>query len=290
MTAVLSARSPYKCTFTEGLRFDRASFTRLSLDSSQFHRFQARDATFLSTLDLRNVRSPDARRRRSVSTLRRSSRHSPLEPGECSIDLANAHIHGDLWLNEASLKVGSPYGSEKEIGPYIYALILRGAEIRARHASSPGLRPTAAFQLRMRISRRSAYAWSHPYAQYGAALRAQNARIDGIVFCRARTDITKPGETTAFQATGCRDGALTFQNAKLGRLDLRGAHVTAGKLIDGNADKDWCPAALGTGWHCDRSFKLDRVGRDHCRTVKVQQAGLHFDWLGICTPPRFRAT
>lgn len=233
----------YKCTFTEGLRFDRASFTRLSLDSSQFHRFQARDATFLSTLDLRNVRSPDAPP--PPECLHAPTPHRdirPLEPGECSIDLANAHIHGDLWLNEASLKVGSPYGSEKEIGPYIYALILRGAEIRGAARLEPGFKADGGVSVAdAHIQGDLRMHGATLYAQYGAALRAQNARIDGIVFCRARTDITKPGETTAFQATGCRDGALTFQNAKLGRLDLRGAHVTAGKLIDGNADKDWVP-------------------------------------------------
>lgn len=219
------------CDFDEGLRLDRSRFKRLSLHGSRFHRLQARDAEFLSTLDLRDVRSPaqPPPGHAQIGPQRHVGRR-PLSAGECSIDLANTVVDGDIWLHRAVLKAGAAYGDEATIGPFVYALTLRSAEVRGAVRLEP------CFEARGGVTVADAHIHgdlrmhgARLIGDHGAALRAQNARVDGIVYCRADTSPGANGVQTSrpFTARGTCDGALIFQNAKLGRLDVRGAVVMA---------------------------------------------------------------
>lgn len=221
------------CIFTDQIRLDRGRYKRVSLRDCRFRRFQARDAEFESSLDLRGVSTPGA----AIPCSDRATgrRYRKTLPDECSIDLANALIDGDIWLGRAELKVGDACGEEGETGPKPYALILRGSEIKGAARLEPDFQANGGVSIAdIRIHGDFRAHGARLTAVHGAALRGQNARIDGTVFCRDKPLTRQRGEGSGqgrFVAQGKSEGGLIFQNAHLGRIELHGALITAAPPI-----------------------------------------------------------
>jgi hypothetical protein len=248
------------CLFTDEIRIDRGRFRRFALPGCKFRRLRARDTVFESGLDLRRITTPPR-------DLTPAQLPDPFEVDECSVELVNATIEGDILLGYAQLRVGPLrdrmvrlVGSDepKEVPPP-YALSLRGTRVEGAVRLEPDFSAIGGVTISdSRITGDFRAHGAKLKAKHGAALRAQTATVEGVVYCRSEY---RNGASASFEA----EGGLVFNTATLGRLELQGAIISAdaGAPAEGLAQDpepwavDLTSATLRSGLAADDQSRFD---------------------------------
>lgn len=203
---------------------DNCRIARLALNRCRITRLQARDAEFAGAIDLRGLRASG--HRLSPGVVRYVDRD--VDAPECSVDLANSRIDGDVRLNDAQLCVGKPYSDEQSIGPKPYALNLRAAEVAGALRMEPNFVAVGGVTIADAHIRGDVRAHGALLtARYGAAFRGQNARIGGTLFCRSLARTPANGvRSETIQIVSRDEGGVIFQNAEIGRVELDGCSIS----------------------------------------------------------------
>lgn len=275
-----------QCRFTDEIRIDRGRFRRFALPDCKLRRLRARDTVFESGLDLRGIATPPG-------DLTPAQTPHPFEVEECSVELVNATIEGDILLGYAQLRVGPLRDRKVRLGesdeprevPPPYALNLRGARIEGAVRLEPDFRAIGGVTISdSRITGDFRAHGAKLEARYGAALRAQTATVEGVVYCRSEY---RNGASASFEAVGAHLGGLVFNTATLGRLELQGAEISAdaGALDEGVVPNpepwavDLTSATLRSGLAADDRSSFDGAIslRGATITGDVVLTGAHID-------------